>query len=39
VATGATFEEIQQHIKEAIAFQLDGLREEGLLIRRTNYSM
>jgi predicted RNase H-like HicB family nuclease len=27
VATGATIEEIEQQIKEAIAFHLDGLRE------------
>jgi len=32
VATGATIEEIQQQIKEAIAFHLDGLAEEGLPI-------
>ncbi len=32
VATGATLEEIEQQIKEAIAFHLDGLREEGLPI-------
>jgi predicted RNase H-like HicB family nuclease len=30
VATGATLEEMEQQIKEAIAFHLDGLREEGL---------
>ena len=28
VATGATLEEMEQQIKEAIAFHLDGLREE-----------
>jgi predicted RNase H-like HicB family nuclease/predicted RNA binding protein YcfA (HicA-like mRNA interferase family) len=32
VATGATLEEMEQQIKEAIAFHLDGLREEGLPI-------
>ncbi len=32
VATGATLEEMEQQIKEAITFQLDGLREEGLPI-------
>ena len=32
VATGATIEEIEQQIKEAIAFHLDGFREEGLPI-------
>ena len=31
-ATGATIEEIQQQIKEAIAFHLEGLKEEGLPI-------
>ncbi|MBE9126224.1 type II toxin-antitoxin system HicA family toxin [Coleofasciculus sp. LEGE 07092] len=32
VATGATLEEMEQQIKEAIAFHWDGLREEGLPI-------
>ena len=32
VATGATIEEMEQQIKEAIAFHLDGWREEGLPI-------
>ena len=32
VTTGATLEEMEQQIKEAIAFHLDGLREEGLPI-------
>ncbi|MDJ0733953.1 MAG: type II toxin-antitoxin system HicB family antitoxin [Nostocaceae cyanobacterium] len=32
VATGATIEETQQQIQEAINFHLDGLREEGLPI-------
>lgn len=32
VATGATIEEIEQQIKEAVAFHLDGLREEGFPI-------
>ena len=30
VATGATTEEIEAHIREAIEFHLDGLREDGL---------
>jgi predicted RNase H-like HicB family nuclease len=30
VATGRTMEEVEQQIREAIAFHLDGLREEGL---------
>jgi len=29
-ATGATLAEVQQQIKEAIEFHLEGLREEGL---------
>lgn len=29
VATGATMEEIEVHIREAIEFHLDGLREGG----------
>jgi len=32
VATGANIQEVNQQIKEAIAFHLDGLREEGLPI-------
>lgn len=32
VATGATIEEVNQQMKEAIAFHLDGLREDGLPI-------
>lgn len=32
VATGATLQEIEEQIKEAIAFHLEGLREEGLPI-------
>jgi len=30
VATGANFEEVEEQIKEAIAFHIEGLREEGL---------
>ncbi len=30
IATGATPEEAGQHIREAIRFYLDGLREDGL---------
>ena len=29
VATGATFEEVEREIREAIEFHLDGLRAEG----------
>ena len=32
VATGNTLPEIEQQIREAIAFHLDGLREDGLEI-------
>ncbi len=32
VTTGATVEEIERNIKEAVAFHLDGLREDGLPI-------
>jgi predicted RNase H-like HicB family nuclease len=30
VATGVTVEEVETQIREAIAFHLDGLREDGL---------
>jgi predicted RNase H-like HicB family nuclease len=29
VATGATIEEVEAHIRQAIEFHLDGLREDG----------
>jgi predicted RNase H-like HicB family nuclease len=32
VTTGKTLEEIEENMKEAIQFHLDGLREEGLPI-------
>lgn len=32
VATGATIEEVEARIREAIAFHLEGLREDGLPI-------
>jgi predicted RNase H-like HicB family nuclease len=32
VATGATIEETEQAIREAIAFHLEGLRDDGLPI-------
>ncbi len=32
VATGATIEEVQGGIRDAIAFHLDGMREDGLPI-------
>jgi len=30
VATGATTEEVEQQLREAIRFHLDGLRQDGL---------
>jgi len=32
VATGKTREEVERHMREAIAFHLDGLKEDGELI-------
>ena len=32
VATGATVEEVEEQIREAIEFHLDGLREDGVVI-------
>jgi predicted RNase H-like HicB family nuclease len=32
VATGATLEEVEAQMREAVAFHLDGLREDGLPI-------
>jgi predicted RNase H-like HicB family nuclease len=32
VATGATIEEVEGEIREAIAFHLEGMREDGLPI-------
>jgi predicted RNase H-like HicB family nuclease len=32
VATGATLEEVEGEIREAMAFHLEGLREDGLPI-------
>lgn len=32
VTTGATLEETEQNIREAIAFHLEGMREDGLPI-------
>ena len=32
ITTGKTIEEIEQNMKEAIAFHLEGLQEEGLPI-------
>lgn len=32
VATGSTLEEVEQQIKEAVEFHLEGMRQEGLPI-------
>jgi predicted RNase H-like HicB family nuclease len=32
VATGSTVEEVEAEIREAIAFHLEGMREDGLVI-------
>ena len=32
VATGATREEVEEEIREAIRFHIDGMREDGLAI-------
>ncbi len=32
VATGGSIEEVEAQIREAIAFHLDGLREDGALV-------
>ncbi len=32
VATGTTLEEVEQQIREAIEFHLDGMREDGIPI-------
>jgi predicted RNase H-like HicB family nuclease len=32
ITTGRTIEEVEANIREAIAFHLDGLREDGLTI-------
>jgi len=32
VATGATLEEAESHIREAIEFHLEGMREDGIAI-------
>ena len=34
VATGATVEETESQIREAIAFHLEGMREDGIAIPR-----
>ena len=32
VATGATVEQVEEEIREAVEFHLDGLREDGVVI-------
>lgn len=31
IATGATLEQVEQQIKEAIAFHLDGMRDDAIM--------
>ena len=39
VATGDTREKVEQHMREAIAFHLDGMREDGYQVPHpTSYS-
>ncbi|PYR64761.1 MAG: hypothetical protein DMF87_15385 [Acidobacteria bacterium] len=38
VATGATREEVERAMREAISFHLDGLREEGITLPRPQSS-
>lgn len=38
IATGGTRDEVEREMKEAIAFHLDGLREEGLEIPKPHTS-
>lgn len=39
VATGATLEEVESQMREAIEFHLDGMREEGLPIPEPSSSV
>lgn len=39
VATGSTIEEVERHIREAIEFHLEGLREDGLTIPKPSSSV
>ena len=32
VSTGATIDEVERNIKEAISFHIDGLKKDGLLV-------
>ncbi len=32
VATGATLQDVEEQIRDAIAFHIDGLREDGALV-------
>jgi predicted RNase H-like HicB family nuclease len=34
IATGATLEEVEQQIREAIEFHLEGMREDGVPVPR-----
>jgi predicted RNase H-like HicB family nuclease len=39
IATGATIEETEQEIREAIAFHIEGLREDGLPVPEPSSSV
>ena len=39
VATGSTIEEVERHIREAIEFHIEGLREDGLTIPKPSSSV
>lgn len=39
VATGATLQEVEREIREAIEFHLEGMREDGELIPRPSSSV
>ncbi len=39
VATGATLEEVEAHLREAIEFHLDGMREDGLALPEPSASV
>jgi predicted RNase H-like HicB family nuclease len=37
VSTGSTVSETEENTKEAISFHIDGLKEDGLSVPRTNH--
>jgi len=38
IATGATKEEVEQNMREAIEFHIEGLRHEGYTVPQSSYS-